>query len=414
MLCFWFSRLSKTSLSGFRRNFSTDTCLIGLTDYLKSEVANGNYVGMVLIDLQKAFDTVDHGILLSKLEAIGVTSTSWFKSYLSGREQCVEVDGVRSDFLPINCGVPQGSILGPQLFLLYINDLSISVTCNLSLYADDSALIFSHSDPSHVASYLSSQLTSCKNWLTDNRLSLHIGKTESILFGTSRRLRKVTEYEVQCEGTPVKQVSEVKYLGVHLSSILDGKVHAKHVIKKCGSRLSFLYRYSSLLNFKARQSLCVALIQPHLDYCCSSWYNCLTKAWKSKFEVIQRRMIRFCLSLHHRDHVSLPNFAQLSWFTFSDRVKYFQLSHVFKVKVGKAPSYVADSFFPISSLHSHSTRSSVSDYVVPRSLSKAQSSFSFNAMREWNSLPSDLKTIQSESAFHSKLKVYFLNQYRGT
>ena len=400
--------------SGFRRNFSTDTCLIGLTDYLKSEVTNGNYVGMVLIDLQKAFDTVDHGILLSKLEAIGVTSIPWFKSYLSGREQCVEVDGIRSDFLPINCGVPQGSILGPQLFLLYMNDLCISVDCKLSLYADDSALIFAHKDPSHVASFLSSQLSSCKNWLTDNRLSLHIGKTESILFGTSRRLKRVRDYEVKCGGTLVKQVQDVKYLGVQLNSVLDGKSHAKHVIKKCGTRLSFLYRYSSLLDFKTRKSLCLALIQPYLDYCCSSWYNCLMKAWKSKFEVIQRKMIRFCLSLHHLDHVGLFNFAEMSWLTFADRVKYFQLCHVFKVKVGKAPSYIADSFKPVSSLHVHSTRSSVSDYAVSRSLSNAQSSFSFNAMREWNSMPSDLKTIQSESAFHSKLKLFFLDQYRGT
>ena len=149
---------------------------------------------MILIDLQKAFDTVDHGILLSKLETVGVTSVTWFKSYLSNRKQCVEVNGVQSDFLPITCGVPQGSILGPLLFLLYINDMSASLDCDLSLYADDSALIFSHKDPTYIASHLSAQLASCRTWLTDNRLSLHVGKTESILFGSSRRLRRVSNY----------------------------------------------------------------------------------------------------------------------------------------------------------------------------------------------------------------------------
>merc|ERR1711911_358890 len=102
---------------------------------------------MVLIDLQKAFDTVDHDILINKLRAIGVSSVFWFRSYLSDRKQCVEVNGTRSEFLPINCGVPQGSILGPQLFLIYVNDMVTSVDCRLSLYADDSALLFAHSDP---------------------------------------------------------------------------------------------------------------------------------------------------------------------------------------------------------------------------------------------------------------------------
>ena len=96
----------------------------------------------MLIDLQKAFDTVDHGILIDKVRAIGVGLVAWFESYLSNRGQCVEVDGSRSEFLPISCGVPQGSILGPQLFLIYINDMNMSIDCMLSLYADDSALIF--------------------------------------------------------------------------------------------------------------------------------------------------------------------------------------------------------------------------------------------------------------------------------
>ena len=179
-------------------------------------MGKGNLVGMVLLDLQKAFDTVDHGILMEKLESIGVSSLPWFESYLSGRRQCTEVGGTRSEFGFVTCGVPQGSILGPLLFLVYINDMSISLNCRLSLYADDSALLFAHCDPKVIADRLSSELSRCKHWLVDNRLSLHIGKTESLLFGTKRRLKGAENFCVFCDGTPVERSFSDKYLGVFL------------------------------------------------------------------------------------------------------------------------------------------------------------------------------------------------------
>ena len=135
--------------------------MTGLSDFIKREIGKGNYVGMVLIDLQKAFDTVDHGILIDKLHAVGVDDTDWFKSYLTDHRQCVDIGGAKSDFLSISCGVPQGSILGPLLFLVYINEMSMSLNCMLSLYADDSALLFSHRDSAIIAERLSIELTAC-------------------------------------------------------------------------------------------------------------------------------------------------------------------------------------------------------------------------------------------------------------
>ena len=170
--------------SGFRSGHSTDTCLINLTDRIRSETAKGNVTGMVLIDLQKAFDTCDHSILLQKLSKMGVTSLDWFGSYLSDRRQCVQVGDVCSAFMCVKCGVPQGSILGPTLFLCYINDMSMVLKCHLALYADDSALLASGPDAKLVADFLSEQLTLCCSRLVDNRLSLHVGKTECMLFGT--------------------------------------------------------------------------------------------------------------------------------------------------------------------------------------------------------------------------------------
>ena len=219
--------------SGFRGGFLTDSCLIQLMDFIKSELASGKYVGTVLIDLQKAFGTVDHDKLVDKLRAVGVDSYGWFASYLKDRRQCVKVNGEKSEFLPITCGVLQGSILGPQLFLLYINDMSISLSCHLSLYADDSALFFAHDDPSVIAERLSNELSNCKKWLVDNKLSLHIGKTESILFGTNCRMKKVSDFPVYCEGTAVGRVFQVKYLGILLDCNLSGSLHVRSVLKSC-------------------------------------------------------------------------------------------------------------------------------------------------------------------------------------
>ena len=123
---------------------------------------------------------------------MGVGSVDWFMSYLSGRNQFVQVNGNLSDFSHIICGVPQGSILGPLLFLCYENHMTISISteCKLLLYADDSAILFSHKDPEVVSRKLSSELESCSKWLVDNKLSLHLGKTECIWFGSRRKLKK--------------------------------------------------------------------------------------------------------------------------------------------------------------------------------------------------------------------------------
>ena len=132
--------------SGFRDKYSTDTCLIHLLDYIRDNNAKGLYTGMVMLDLQKAFDTVDHNILCNKLEVLGVHCTEWFRSYLSDRKQYVCVSGKTSSEGLVTRGVPQGSILGPLLFLIYVNDMSLSIDndCKLILYADDSAILFSH------------------------------------------------------------------------------------------------------------------------------------------------------------------------------------------------------------------------------------------------------------------------------
>ena len=176
--------------SSLRSKFSTDTCLLHLTDFIRFNMDTGNYVGMVLLDLQKAFDTVDHTILLMKLEALGLNDSAvqWFRSYLLDRQQLVDVAGTFSSQTNIVCDVPQGSILGPILFLIYVNDMTAVVKHKLLLYADDSAILVHGKHIHEVESLLSSELETVSDWLICNKLSLHLGKTESVLFGSKHKL----------------------------------------------------------------------------------------------------------------------------------------------------------------------------------------------------------------------------------
>ena len=326
------------------------------------------------------------------------------------RKQCVQVDSVFSDPLAVSCGVPQGSILGPQLFLIYINDMNISLNCKLSLYADDSALLYSHSDASVIGDFLSRELSKCKQWLVDNKLSLHIGKTECLLFGTSRRLRGC-DFLVTCEGKAIERVFNVKYLGVQLDEYLNGSSHVNHVLKTCAARLAFLYRSANLLSYTCRLTLCSALVQPYIDYCCSSWYSSISIALQKKLDIVQRKMVRFVFGMDFREHVSLADFHRLKWLSIPDRVSYFKLLHLFKIRNNLAPSYLKVNFCPIADAHSYNTRGRNLNYHVSKDVSMCPRSFSFTAIKLWNALPLELKSIQQLPIFKRKLKEYLSRRY---
>ena len=173
---------------------------------------------------------------------------------------------IRSDPGTVSCGVPQGSILGPLLFLCYVNDMPISVKCKLLLYADDSALIVSGSDPQEIADMLSKELESCRKWLMDNKLSLHLGKTESILFGSKRKFKNVESFEVRCGEEIIKHVNSVKYLGVQIDDDLSGTSIVKETIKKTNTRLKFLYRHKNMINFECKKNTLFSSYTCHFDY----------------------------------------------------------------------------------------------------------------------------------------------------
>ena len=238
------NRILYSYQSGFRKHYSTDTCLSYLTNKVQTGFEEGLLTGMVLIDLQKAFNTIDHGILLNKMKS---TSTiDWFNSYLTNRSFIVNVGKEYSSPGKLSCGVLQGSILGPLLFLLYVNDMPQAINSELLLYADDTCLIYTAKDTKTIEEQLNSDFTSLCEWFIDNKLSIHFGedKTKSILFGTKRHLKNQTDLDIKYCDIKIKQHNKVTYLGCILDSNLSGESMATKVLGLVNGRLKFLTLYN--------------------------------------------------------------------------------------------------------------------------------------------------------------------------
>ena len=364
---------------------------------------------MVLLDIQKAFDCVDHNILCAKLKALGVGSGRWFESYLSNRSQTVVINGVCSESCEVTCGVPQGSILGPLLFLVYMNDMPCSVNISLFQYADDSALLVSGRDVNEIAQILSKNLSECYNWLVDNKLSMHPGKTELILFGSKNRLKKVNNFEINFQGFVTKTSKRVKYLGLNLDQFLSGENTVNDIVNKVNLKIRFLYRQTNFMKFETKKTLASAIILPHFDYAISSWYCGLTKTLQNKLQSAQNRVIRFILNLHPRFHVTSKEFRQTNLLSIKDRARQMRLNHVYCIYNDVCPPYMKSNFTRLNEMHSHNTRGNKSNFHIPKVDNITIKSFFYNAIVDWNYLPHKLKNVTSKDNFKYVIKNHLLD-----
>ena len=233
------------------KNYSTSSSLRHPTDKITTGFEKDLLTTMILNDLQKAFGTIDHQILIKKMKYLGFSKNviAWFKSYLSERKFKININTSYSSPSNLICGIPQGSILGPLLFLLYINDLPQAVVSDSLLYADDTCIVFQHKNVTEIEKQLLRDFSSLCDWFVDNKLSVHFGqdKTKSILFGTKHKLRNAKALNIVYNGTEIKQYAKVKYLKCILDESLSGESVALNVIDKANSRLNFLHRQNRFL-----------------------------------------------------------------------------------------------------------------------------------------------------------------------
>ena len=274
----------------------------------------------------------------------------WYRSYLSNRKFNVNVNKTLSTSGEITYGVPQGSILGPLLFLLYVNDMPQAVSCDLLLYADDSCLIYQHKDVKEIEHMLNKNFSDLCDWFVDNKLSIHFGddKTKCILFASKNKVKKAEPLNINYNGIEIKQHSKVNYLGCIFDESLSGEPMGLHVLNKLNSKLKFLYRKNRCLPPSLRRLLCNAIIQPHFDYACAAWFPNLNQGLKKKLQTFQNKCIRFCLQLGNRTHIGVDEFREINWLNVTDRFNQCVSASVFKYFNNKSPTYMAEIFNPIS------------------------------------------------------------------
>ena len=297
----------------------------------------------------------------------------------------------------------------PPPFLIYVNDMEAVVRNKLLLYADDSGILVSGKDIQYITSQLTDDLTSVGKWLTDNKLSLHLGKTESILFASQPRLRSCDKVHITCNETSISSTKSVKYLGVNLDQGLSGESIANLVIKKANAKLKFLYRKSKFLNRYTKQLLVSSLIQCHFDYACASWYLGLSQYLKNRLQATQNKMVRFILDLGPRTHNGRAHFEEVGWLPVHLRVDSLILGHVHKIHCNSAPSYMNEHFKLANEVHSYSTRFRDSNsYSIPKVKGFGEKTFAYNGCQVWNRLPSHFRSISNHRHFKKSVKEHFM------
>ena len=403
---------------GFRKQYSTNHALLSIVEEIKESLDKGNFACGVFIDLEKAFDTVNHRILLGKLEHYGLRgiSNDWFRSYLSSRKQCIKLDGIKSDYRDITCGVPQGSILGPLLFLIYINDMYKSVKFSkIHHFADDTNLLCIENNEKILRKRMNEDLKLIFEWLCTNRLSLNVAKTEFIIFKPPKK-RMINRFTLKLDGKTIFESPKIKYLGLIMDSRLTWKYHINELRKKLSKSIGIIYKMKNLAPLRVLNSLYYALFHSHLNYGICVWGNASEKLLQPIF-MLQKKVIRMISNADYQDNTG-PLFVKLSILKLEDIFKQQVGSLMWDCENNKLPSCLSFFFKKVKGVHNYSTRCATSNKLCTdnryNTTTHGSTMFKNYGSKLWNSI-CDLKFYEaniSKSTFRKKYKNYLIDFYK--
>ena len=394
----------------FLKNHSTATCLHRVVDDWYEAINESEMIGVCFLDIQKCFDTIDHDLLLTKLEKYGILDNElkWFKHYMSHRSQIVTCNGQVSDKRYIDIGVPQGSTLGPFLFLIFINDLSQCVPNGYcSMFADDVAIYTTGKNINDVQDSLQNCVTNVNDWYDYNKLSVNTKKSNVMLIGSQRSIRSnAVKLDINMSGNSLEQVSSTRYLGVHIDNMMKWDIHVQNICRNVSAKLATLNRVRKFLAKDVLTRIYCTSILPILDYACSVWGNC-SDFNKNMIFRLQKRAARIVTG--NFDYINTRGYdlmQELKWQTFHERRNYFISSLMFKCIHGNAPFWLSNEVLMACESHDRETRLSCGmDVQIPKPNRESfRNSFQYQGANLWNSLPSHLKEATTINQFKRNYK----------
>ena len=390
--------------SGFIPGDSTINQLTYLYNFFAQALDSGKEVRVVFCDISKAFDRVWHEGLLLKLEAAGISGNLllWFRSYLTDRKQRVVLPGAESEWTYIRAGVPQGSILGPLLFLLFINDIVDEIGCHIRLFADDTSLYITVENPDMAAELLNIDLDKIMKWAKKWLVLFNPVETESFL--ASRKLIKPLHPPLFMEGSQIMEVESHKHLGIFFSHDCTWHKHINYIKEKAWKRVNAMRKLKFEFDRKSLQIIYFSFIRPILEYGDSIWDNC-TQYEKSELDKIQNeaaRIVTGCTKL-----VSIRNLNdETKWETLEERRKKHKLTLFYKMTHNLTPSFLSSLVpQPVHAASSYNLRNSNDIQNIPARSNYYHNSFLPSTVREWNNLPLDTRNSESLNSFKRKLNL---------
>ncbi|MDF4341033.1 reverse transcriptase family protein [Vibrio parahaemolyticus] len=402
--------------SGFRVHHSTETALVKITNDLLIASDKELVSVLVLLDLSAAFDTIDHQILLQRLDhLIGLkgSALSWFKSYLSDRFQFVDVRNEPSLRTKVCFGVPQGSVLGPILFTLYMLPLGNIIrnhSINFHCYADDTQLYLSMKpEESNQLTKLHNCLKDIKTWMSTNFLMLNSDKTEVIVLGPKQLRDSLSDDIVSLDGIALASATTIRNLGVIFDQDLSFNSHLKQTSRTAFFHLHNIAKIRPILTRKDAHKLVHAFVTSRLDYCNSLLSGSSSKSLKT-LQLIQNAAARVLTGTKKRDHIS-PVLASLHWLPVKSRIEFKILLLTYKALNGQAPSYLRELIVPY--YPTRTLRSENAGLLVVPKVSKSRSgarAFSYQAPLLWNHLPVTVREADTVSTFKTRLKTFLFDK----
>lgn len=401
----------------YKRNSSTQTCIIRMLDDVRQAIDDRRVTVSIFFDFSKAFDRVRHDILINKLRVIGFSCTviRWITSYLKERTQEVHdnFEDVTSSSIRVGTGVPQGSVLGPLLFTLYVSDIYKALQhCKYNFYADD-LQIYLHCEPHHLRNdipKINEDIRSIVHWAEACGLTLNPAKTQAIIFGTARYINKIELDEsmaIKINETAVQLSTNVKYLGVTINNTLSWNLQVINVVKNIRTKLYQLKISKHLLSKELKIKLITSLIFPHLDYCCGAFTD-ITGQLNKKLYRATNACIRFALNVKRDEHIT-PYYQELRWLKIDARRSYFVGCLLHNIIKTKEPNLIYKELNFRSTTASRTTRASNDLLTLPYCRTETyKRSFRFCASKLWNDLSPELRGAQSGAIFKRELYNYLL------